>query len=382
MFSSYGTKMQCSLCFDNASVRCEMKCGFIACDHCGKKTHSCGSPSAHNKCLFEKFYKENYGPKLFPDKEYDLNYSQLTAWELEMEKTAASPDLVKFARVFTQNIKYVSFTQFHSVIYQVANEIVARIRDDAPKKVYALIDGHARKSNTWVALLCWEVIRPVVTDVVNSPFLIPEADFQDTIAIIHMDDMSYSGMQMGDTIEYIAPNFQEGTTYYYPLIPYMGITAKKHLLSIWPHLRFSGHTLVIQSFAHFIEAAGYNKKQILKTLDQEPWKLLYGIEGDHILIYFCHKLADSVSIPNKMLAGLYVADSEGKVTKTFHAIHNCEDAVYQTTDGEVMGPQTVVGDFEDDKTCPLAFYKFIQYTFDGKPLTDSSSSIIELISKM
>lgn len=334
-----------------------------------------------NKRLFEKFYKENYGPKLFPTQEYDLNYSQLTAWELEIEKTAASPNLAKFARVFTQNLKYVSFTQFNSVLYQVANEIVARIRDDSPKKVYALIDGNIRKSNTWVALLCWEVIRSVVTDVVTDPFCIPKADFQDTIAIIHMDDMSYSGLQMSEAIDYMLPNFQEDTTFYYPLIPYMGTTAQKRLLKTWPHLRFSRHTLVIQSLADLIEVAGYNKKEILRTLKLTPWKKLYEIKGGLILIYFCHKLADGFSIPSKMLANLYVADSEGRVTKTFHPIHNCEDTVYRS-EGQTLRPELYSFGFDENATCPRSFYKFIQYTFDGKLLTEEFSSVIELISKM
>jgi hypothetical protein len=334
-------------------------------------------PTANNKLLFDRFYEENKGAKLRPTHSYGINIEQLNSWARDVEKSGSPMEIVQFSRVFAQNLLYIDFEHFHMKLNQVAHDIRAKVIGLAPTKVYAIIDGTLRKSNTWVALLVWDVLTQFVTHVVSSVFEIPDEDFREDIAIVHMDDMSYSGKQMGDTVRDIVGQLRPESSYFI-LVPYIGKAAKTRLLKRWPYLKFSMKTTEIKTLEDFINEQGYDSKAILAKLNSSPWNVYYGAKGTHNLVYFNHKLADAVSVPNKMLAGLYVVDNAQKVSRIYHAIHNCEDALY-TQHGEQISPDTEVTDFDDNNTCPLAFYKNIDYTFNGVHLKNSDETAIAVI---
>jgi hypothetical protein len=52
----------------------------------------------------------------------------------------------------------------------------------------------------------------------------------------------------------------------------------------------------------------------------------------------------------------------------YHPIKGCENTQYVTNNGDPIKPAIPVEDFKDELTCPIAFYKNIEYTFRGVKL--------------
>jgi len=373
----------CFHCSGQPKFKCQKLCGFLACDYCGKgRAHTCSwAKSRKDRALFDKFYQENKGEKLMLNRTYDINIEQLNTWSQAVARSGSPPEIVQFAATFTQHLLHVSFSKFHLTLNEAANETVARIMKQQPIKTYLMIDGSFRKSNTWVALLAWQVLSMVVTDVITDPTQVPEEEWEENIAVIHLDDMSYSGKQMGTTISAVADLLNE-TSKYYILVPFMGTFAKYTIGNMSPHLQFLSATNIIKNLDEYLSQDGAKSFLVLRKLKEAPWDKIYGAIGTQNLIYFDHKLADVVSIPSKMFAGLYVLDGEEKVIGVYKAIRNCENAIYKTNNGQLVDASTTVVDFDDDGTCPVAFYKTIPYTFNGKLLKDSEITLLEALSKV
>lgn len=373
--------MQCAFCRRSATLRCESKCGFATCHICGKsKSHSHESESSVNRRLFDEFWQENHGSKLVVPETYPINRVELDRWAEEMQRAPGPPELGQFAQCFAQRLHHVSFERFRLRLRVVADEIVADIEQNPKEKVYLLIDGDIRKSNTWIALLCWRILRPVVTDIVRDLSQIPNQEWDD-ISIIHLDDMSYSGNQMANAISRGLIFLSEDTRYYM-LIPYIGVAAKTLLTDLTDHLIFLPSTRVVKTIRMYLEQDGYNSDAILKVLGTQPWLRFYGVREWHVPIYFDFKLADALSIPNKMLAALYVFDENQKVKFTFHPITGCEDTLYKTKTNDDLSPTVMAPDFLDEHTCPPAYYKRILYTFHGEKVEKSSRNILEILNAM
>lgn len=316
---------------------------------------------------------------------FPLDSRELQRWALDVERAGNPSEIVQFAKTFSQHVKHVSFDTFSRRLFKVAREIVDAIKEEAPPKVYLLIDGSLDKSNTWAALLAWPTLREVVTDVISLAIDIPDEDWEDGCAIIHPDDMSYSGTQMALAMSSIEKERLGPDSRYYLLIPYLGQEAKRRLSKVSRHLRVSGSTRVVGTLSYWLRKDGYDSEKIVTLLEDrlEPWRVRYGAQGTHNLIYFDHKLADALSIPNKMLAALYVFDQKGKVTATYHPIEGCEDAVYKDKwTGEELNPELQVGDFDPKATCPLAFYKSIPYRFRRQVLKHKTMQLLRLLNNM
>jgi hypothetical protein len=386
--------MQCIRCSEPAALRCSLRCGYTICVKCQSiEGHRCrlgvrydeyGNPgidSVQYKALFDQFYKENKGNKLYPTQNYSINLDQLNEWVMAVERSGSPQEIIDFAHTFVKSLTYIGFDLFHERLNQVAQDIRVRIAAIAPTKVYALIGMNFRKSTTWVALLVWGVLTSVVTNVVTSLREIPPEDFESNIAIIHMDDMSYSGSQISETIDIAIGNLRP-ENHYFLLVPYLGAAAKRTLLRTWKHLIFSDCSAEIPTLSQLLTWDGHDSMEIMRKLNEPAWHLLYQVRSTHNLIYFNHKLADSLSIPNKMLAGLYVADANGKPLQAFHPIRGCENVVYRTDRGKVLGPDQPLTDFEEGSTCPTAFYKNIKYTFNGTVLENVKEPLLKILDKM
>jgi hypothetical protein len=386
------SKMQCLRCANPASLRCQWRCGYALCAECStSETHRCRlagrgeyAPhnAAYNKQLFDQFYDENRGDKLYPTKNYNINIEQLNAWAAAVNRSNCPEEVIALANTFALNLTHIGFNYFYMKLNQVAHDVRAKIEALKPNKVYALINMNYRKSPTWVALLIWDVLRDLVTGVVTDPRHIPLEEFEQPLAIIHMDDMSYSGTQMGDTVDLGVGLYDDAKTHYYVLVPFMGTGAKRHLVRVWKHLKFSTYTTEMATLNTFLTWGGYDSLKVLKKLDEPVWHRLYPIRLPHNLIYFDHKLADALSVPTKMFAALYVADAQGKVLETFHPIRGCEDNVYKTDTGKVLTPGTSVNDWEQASACPVSFYKGINYTFNGVSLESSIEPLMDILNKL
>ena len=335
--------MQCSLCHKIAVHRCKESCGFIACDHCKLKPHTHGTPSSANRMLFDEFFRENSGAKLFASSTLEIDTDQLNTWESEVETSGSPEEIVSFAHTFAQHLTHITFYQFRSKLNEAAHEIRRKIEILKPNKVYLVVDGDWRRSNIWIALLCWSVLRSVVTDVVTDPGDV--SDWQRTIAI-HLGDASLDGEEIYDELSKVSES-SELNSRYFILVPYLGSAAKTKLATLAPFVKLLQTTVEIKTLKECLELDGYDSEEVLAVLNESPWKKAYTIDRSHSLIYFDHE----PTAPSKVLTKLPVLDADGVIVAKFRVV---------TEENQENAPS------------PLPFYKTIKYTFRGSKLKEGN----------
>jgi len=262
---------------------------------------------------------------------------------------------------------------------------ILKMEMNPPPNVILVIDGLFNKSNTWVTLLLWPTIRSHVTHIVKTPFeawTIYTKSGVKTL-VIHPDDCTYSGSQFGlalqtfDLQTNIIPhliqtkNSNPGHFNYYMCFPYISSTAIRNLNAAYfgeknndnviNYLKIPKSTTIIHSFHKQLgQSIGDVKRDLLFNLmgreSETPEAVLFQWTENTHAVYFDHKLADSVSIFNKLLAfGPYRNPDENKII-TSNLIENCGKFKYIPSD-----VTEAFTDFNDDGVCPSAFYKFIKY---------------------
>ena len=322
-----------------------------------------------NATLFDAFHAENsVGGRLEVTQVYEVNHGALGKWLASLEEFAAPAEIRQFARTFAKNLRNISFRELQQRLFSVAMEVIQMIERERPANVVLFIDGEVRKSNTWIALLLWPHIKAHVTHVTSDLDSLPPSLYENgrRLLILHPDDMSYSGTQMVDSMEFFVPRVAklDPGLVYVPLLPFMGTAARSRLAEVSPNnVVILKATQIIGSLSDFLQADydGETAGRILRLLRQEPWKHYYNVFPHHNLVYFDHKLADSVSIPTKMVvAGVAMNPATGE-TRTYRFIGNCEATFYKTEDGQILQPDKIFTDLDDEFTCPLAFYKWIPY---------------------
>jgi hypothetical protein len=93
--------------------------------------------------------------------------------------------------------------------------------------------------------------------------------------------------------------------------------------------------------------------------------------------YFDHKLPDSTSTVNKILAIAPAKDKTTGTTTLRSLIKGCDVSNYRVDRGKPTA-DTYIDDFEQNTICPSSFYKAIKYTFEGTAL-DGFDSWYQLV---
>jgi hypothetical protein len=333
------------------------------------------------------FYRENE-KKLELNKSYPPNKNEITQWILKMNKivkknkgetTLNKVSWATFASQFSAKLDYISFKSFSEQTRRVAAEIVAKINmsPDDNYEVILVIDGVFNKSNTWVSLLMWPTIGPYVKYIVSSAVealsihLNLKSKKKTTSLIIHADDCSYSGNQFYAAFVDIPAyckkyRVKPSEFIYYMAFPYISINAKDLLREElreegFKFINIPNNSVEIFPFMKLMEEDGVNTTDLFKLLGRDSKKpeaeLFQWTKRAHA-IYFDHKLADAVSVLNKILAFGPIRDPNTGIVTTRNLIIGCENFEYQPND-----PSKAFGDF--DKVCPPPFYKSIVYTING-----------------
>jgi hypothetical protein len=334
-----------------------------------------------NRSNFDEFVAEN-AARLPIMQTYPIKTDILQDWMLACIRSTDDPNVHAFARTFVANLQHVSFFQLRDRIYKVCLELRKRIEAaEEPLVVLLLGDGY-RKSSTWIAMLAWHALRDVINLAAQRVDQLPASFWlAKTPIIIHADDMAYSGSQLTNRILDSRLTLKKyPRTQYLLLLPFIGRTAEERIADDVPFVKIPEAAERVRNFTQALEETGYNAGRVLATMARDPWGQLYGIEGGHALIYFDHKLADAVSIPNKMLAGPTVFNSATKEVEVFKIISNCEDAIYRNEKGHLLRWDTYVFDFATNFTCPVAFYKQIEYSWRDRKLTaDGRHALLGLL---
>jgi hypothetical protein len=342
--------------------------------------HLCGAVATTAKDRFNAFVVEN-AERLLMDATYPKKTEVLHEWMKSCIRGTSDSKIHNFAQTFAANLQHISFTEFRNQIFKVCQELRRRI-EKARQPVVALLLGDGwRKSGTWVTALAWHALSDLVHIVAKHPDELPE-EFWTAAApiIIHADDMTYSGAQL---VSYITAYYQQlvesRRLLYLLMVPYVGSSARQHLQINVPRVQIPESAVSVPNIQELLEFSGYNSEKVLQRLEDEPWASLYDVHPEQSLIYFDHKLADSASVPSKLIALPSVSDENDEIT-IFKVISNCEDAVYRNYSGELVRWDSWVSDFAPDSTCPIAFYKQIRYTWQGQALNaDAKLPLLDLL---
>lgn len=391
--------MKCSSCGYTAKYLskcckepyCSIGCQRLAFNSHRFKCSEIGNPFQHTEetrrmledaINFDKFVKEN-ATKVKLSQTYDINDVELFNWTRQVAAWSNNNDVIAFANTVEKNLIHVSFTELFTQLRHVGKEILTLIEPFPNRVVVMIIDGGYRKSNVWIAQLLWQFIGSEVNLIVDRPSSIPSELWEQKLFVIHPDDMSYSGNQIMGTLFSVEDSIEDYPNATYILaLPYISTSAVNAITSVIPLVKILKSTQRIQNFDENLSDMGYKAFSVMQTMHSSPWRELYAIQPTHALIYFDHKLADSVSIPSKLVAGPIAYNPNTKEIRKFNIIRNCENAIYKTETGSIVDATTYVTDFDDMFTCPLAFYKQIDYTWKGKSLIqDADLSIVEILRK-
>lgn len=356
---------------------------------------------------FKSFFRENKN-KIFMkhDVNYPLNYIKGKEWA----DSQCDQDSRMFANDIIRHTKYVSYGEFISALQSVASSYMKSIGKKKSNDMLILIIPFAiNKSNTWVTMLVFDIIKDIVDDVYpsvtaayNDSLDKSSKLFGKKIKCIICDDCIYTGNQITEIIQLDNMNINSDITKNQPpatdvrwldwydktkdqainmmnginidefsvdlVVPFMSTISKQRVLDI-PYVRIPRVCVVFPIFRQQINVGD------IKTPILNEFRKTFQYHEDISAIYFDHKIADAVSTFHKvyMLGPLFncVIDN---ISMNF--IENCK--LNRVPDN--LNIYDFYIDIADTGTeiCPDVFYKSIDYTMNGKSI-DTSLSLMDAI---
>jgi len=315
-------------------------------------------PKIEKTNTFSAFLKNNF-------KQYPLNHS-FDKNAIQKFIQAADPSVQDICRKIIDNTEYISFEKMLIRLNSNINDLLEKTKDSKILYFYLgqNITSLYHKSNYWLYNYIIQYIKFKSNIQVK---LITNINFisEDNANIVLIDDCIYSGSQMGITISNISyvTNFSFN---FYLLIPYMSESGKKHIklrFELNKILKTNNCKLIFLDYISYIKSINsvLNVSEILKL--QYFYNSLVSLNNKY-LIYFDHKLADTVStitpfylgiVPckdNIGLGSIYTANSGSIIKlplnqlnkyKIIPIIKNCEE---YTNNIDLMSPK-----------CPAPPYK-------------------------
>jgi hypothetical protein len=277
--------------------------------------------------------------------------------------------LANFFRAFTE---YVSIEQFISKIFQLCASVRALSLGYEKIILYSGKNSH-NKSNFWLLLLYVYILKDTITDVYVSED--PNVEFKnlcdsaEKTLIIFPDDASYSGQQIRDQVCQLR-NLKINSDIYIA-VPYISENAIESIKGAYQTEEKTGCIMIPrESYIFYTFGQNIIKKGRENLVDNYRNTVEFGKPT----IYFAHKLADTISIPqNIYIFGVqlnYSKDTRNlKGYFNMSLIKNCR---YRDFSDDMLN--TLTKDANDDlgmAMCPLPFYKYITYYKpDGRGFND------------
>lgn len=286
------------------------------------------------------------------------------------------------------------------------------------KNIILVIDDALEKSNSWISFLFLLFLFDnytyydnefqtrisdllddtniyIVSNTIYIPPIFIANNFESTL-VLHFDDVSYSGSQIMLALSNIKDFVDTSSSE----LKYKLVRNLKYIIGV-PFIGFSA----IEKFHLFYESNPYinvyipevstvffslnklleNKGESLdykKTLLNNQWvQVFYQYQNNVSAIYFSHKLADSVSIFQKIYAFGPVFDiAKNSISRVGSLIENCESSKYE--DNVFLEDTVDIKDCNNKPCyiCPEAFYKKIKYfSKNGYPINSTKTHIIDYI---
>lgn len=354
---------------------------------------------------FDTFYEENKKSIQMPKrKNYPFNYKKGKDWA----ESQCDSESTSFANKIIENTRYISYDDFIISLATLCKSYVETYgtAKHAGSAFILLLPFQVNKSNIWVTLLAYPLLRKLITeiyydltDVYNDMHDSRSRIYRKKVRCIVIDDCAYTGHQLTyvSSIDYSRMHYknkppqpdvhhvkwlewyddmQSGAKKIVSqisieqfsvdlIVPFMSTLARANLHSIH-YVKISSKCVVFPIFRQQI-----NIDKIPHHVLNE-FKKTFQFHKDISAIYFDHKIADSVSTFNKvyLLAPLFNCALENR---TVPFIDNCDRALIpdgiNIYDFHIDVEKTLTGKGE---TCPPSFYKNIVYTLRGEIIPGST----------
>lgn len=297
-----------------------------------------------SKQRFDEFYEENKS-KLPTIKSYPLDYANIDKW-INMQQDDCSRT---WALLFKKYARHVSFAEFFGKMNKIIADLVLHIESNRYDNIVLyFINDDVKKSGVWLALLLYQSIRNYITRVEIS------TGFVDTVTtktlLLYLDDMSFSGSQIYDELLKSLSN-RKGVdnVEVYMAMPFFTEKAFKKIATSSKKIKYiipDSHE-IIPLFQDQVKS-----DSVYRDKYDDYSKCPFPINDNLPIIYFDHKLADSVSTyPSLFLMGRMKRFDGNRIS----LIQNCDPSSYN----EIY-------------SCPPPTYKDMVHTFLGKKVTSFS----------
>jgi hypothetical protein len=344
-------------------------------------------------------------------KTYPVNEEKLTRWVTAQK----GQTLKKFASIIHEQLIHIPYVKFVENLSFAATWITQRAIPailnsgvNADSLITLLLipgDEQINKSYVWVNLLAMrenENLSRMCNGLVfslNEAYEIyaecvannPKKDWH--IAVITIDDSTYSGRQMAKNLN--RPTSADGT----PKTFAGNISKQLHLIIVLPYATVIGRALIMENTKYcnramspgsiiLPEASSHIKNLLKETTDKKERAILNLIWADKIVTvaYFDHKMPNYISTASRVLEFGEVFDAEA--VDDFDDIPNSEEASkfvhpfmeLNFIDGCTDFPRKIdyLQRFDmlrnhNDVSCPPAHYKTLKYMFLGNAIDMSES---------
>lgn len=347
--------------------------------------------------LFDKFYEENKD-KIKMNTTYPINYEALAEWQTALRKGPET--LQQLGRYIAIGLKHVSFGEFYETLIRGAYEATS-LCERENRKIILFIDGNLDKSNIWVALLVWSVIKSYVVfvdDGSNYTEWLPLTELQN-ILILHVDDGVFSGQQVGSSLtqmtRFLELQWPTDKLKWMVLVAALSKMGREVVGGGFPGVLFPTSAIELQTLGGVVKKTlQMNQSDWLDEytkffylMQQQRYNNLYMVSEFKHVVYFDHKLPDSASTLNKVLATapalddtIQSLDDKDKLS-TRSLIKRCAADDYEF-DGKRPDPRMFLVKYDEEKVCPPSFYKNIVYTLDNKKIMKDEESFGDLLMKV
>ena len=298
----------------------------------------------------------------------------------------------RLASIFATCMHYVSKDSFLAELDRLAQMVEGYRQGEigvyaVPRKIVWFVHHASGRSDTWVTLLMWTRVYQHVDALVSSYAEIHELaqkEGWDDMMVVVTDDAAFTGAQIQNRVSEYSLEFEDdlGQDYvqFFFAVPFMSQQAIDYILQTnMPFSRarswykvpdYTGHD-AMKTMVECIKES--QQPEDLALFDEiRENTLITEVKRSHIPVYFAHKLADLVSVPNFLFAlapYLDIDDRREVITiRRMTLIDNCHPENYTyDLDAKADDPDN---DFlqNEGRVCPMPPYKIHQYTWGGVPV--------------
>lgn len=358
-------------------------------EHVSTKTHK---SRKHRLDIYKKLYDENrHKIQMKNDINHPLNYKRGMKWAGHH----CDNESIKFAESIIENTIYVSYGYFIDRLKQTCKSLIKHYENKS-HKIIVIIPHHIIKSNFWVSLLIYPMIKDIIYDVqfsITNAYNTYAKD-DSNIACIIADDCVYTGSQIlsmcmlsPSSIEYngkeiepeetsrkwiewkqkvsndtddIIKNLNPAKFSVNILAPFISTLAQERI-NKYSFINISRNVKIFKIFRDMFDTSEFNvsvMREFETTFQYHP----------HIsCIYFDHKIADAISTFNKiyMMAPIFNC---GNIRKSICFIEGCEALGEKVVDLDIYKVYVNVEKILGSHACPRTFYQTFSYTLNGKKI--------------